>query len=305
MISIPLFSFTKVITDENHEGRTSGGYTFVSEEHPRGQGGKFDDNGGPKPYVKENGRVSKTSEKRVKESTRKTQVKKEELVVKKPAKVTLEQQNASYKKWEESYAKREPERAEILRKDLSHFEHIDLLSRQDIVALRTYQEDSDYVQKYLAFGEKPKELLDEDVEADIKRISKSIKTFEVKEDFHVFRGLSPLTSLHSSDQRKASQDYIESFLNATKGEVIENKAFTSGSIDFSAARHFQSQGRDEGILLGIQLKKGQHALPMNFISDKILSEREVLLDKNSKFKVEEVSKEQRYIFVSLIEDKKS
>lgn len=317
MFSLPLFSFTKVAVDENHEGRTSGGYTFIPNEHPRGNGGKFDDNGGPKPYVKENGRASKTSEKRVEETNkvkpkrlqRSVEAKEKSQAEKQAkAKVSLEQQNASYTTWEEAYARKEPERAEILRKDRSHFEHIDLLSKEDIVALKTYQEDSDYVQKYLAFGEKPSELIDLDVEADIKRLSKSIKTFEVKEDFYVFRGLAPIenyegsTNPKSEESIKASREYIESFLNASKGDVIHNRAFTSGSFDFSVANQFKEKeiSSSNGVILGIQLKKGQHALPMNYISSKLLSEREILIDKDSSFMIEEIDKEQRYVFVSLL-----
>lgn len=49
------------------DGRTTGGYTFHEDEHPRSRGGKFGENGGSKPYVKENGTVSEKSKERVKE----------------------------------------------------------------------------------------------------------------------------------------------------------------------------------------------------------------------------------------------
>lgn len=115
----------------------------------------------------------------------------------------------------------------------------------------------------------------------ILNISKALKKFKTPEPISVFRGI----------KESATKRLLE---NIEKGntEFIDN-GFCSTTTDSFIARDF-SEG---GYLLKIYVPKGTHAASIKSLST--YDEKEILIDKGSKFQVKYIDDENKIIYVRL------
>jgi hypothetical protein len=126
--------------------------------------------------------------------------------------------------------------------------------------------------KYGEFGEMDKKLADQ----VINNISSAIKKHPITEPTVVYRGL----------KIKKDEPETQVYANSKVGDIISDKAFTSASTSRDVGKKFSEKlnNSDTSVLIQIQLGPGDHALPMDDYHYHG-KEKEMLLDKNVKFKV--------------------
>jgi hypothetical protein len=123
-------------------------------------------------------------------------------------------------------------------------------------------------------GDKISEKDKQNITEIANQISSAIKKSKVTSDIKVYRGIRATGSLK----------------DLKVGQVLSEKGFTSTSLDKSISKKF-SQKLNSGeipTVFEISVRRGQNALFMNDVS-RHDSEKEVVLDKDSMFKVESVS----------------
>lgn len=115
------------------------------------------------------------------------------------------------------------------------------------------------------------------VEEVAKNVSSAIQKHPVKGPMTVYRGLKI---------DKESTALLDQYMKAKPGDVITDKGFTSASKDRKVADKFSEKLNrgDNQVVITINLKDGDFALPMDDYH-KHGSEKEMLLDRNTKFKV--------------------
>lgn len=121
-------------------------------------------------------------------------------------------------------------------------------------------------------------------------LSEAIQGSTLKEDATVYR-----TVTQPSDFGDKASKHVAELMKLQKGDIFENKAFSSTTYDVEAFKNMASS-TPKGVKLVISLKKGSKGF--NFDQDSELGnddEYEVLLDKGSKFRVDDVDKKSRII----------
>jgi HK97 family phage portal protein len=136
------------------------------------------------------------------------------------------------------------------------------------------------VNNFLRFGEYNSIDQKIEIETGVQKISKIISNNKIDEDYIVFRGIS----------LKMSED---KFKNKFKigSEIIDN-GFVSSTFDQGQAEKFiQAISKsDQKILFNIKIPKNSNALIINRTSAGIKTELEVLIDKGSKYTIENILK---------------
>jgi hypothetical protein len=216
---------------------------------------------------------------------------------------------------------------EALKEDEGKFKRTRMLSEHELQTIDEYGASADFIQGYLAFkslsgrgrpgGQAAQFGGDEKyAQTIVKEMSKACNSFEVNHDLDVYRGIRTFND-ENGKLNAQSKAYYDAFLNAEPGDTIHNPAFSSTTTDMGRAVDFsemhldiqhaekETQENTEGMILHIGLKKGQKALEMNraghFGMLDGLETREVVLDKDSRFKVESVDKEKRIVKLSLLD----
>jgi hypothetical protein len=200
-----------------------------------------------------------------------------------------------------------PERADEVRANVDKFESTKVLSPQAHDAVIEYQHDFSHIQSYLAHGDMEAAesygFDEEEINELSDHLSDAISSFKSKSDLTLYRSIRP--DYGSEEIEKNSADFVKSFLDASPGDIMENKAFSSTSMDKNWLGDGSKPGETNEVGITIKLKKGQSALPINKIPDATKDElgvEEVLLNKGSKFKVEKVDKEKRRVELSLMNE---
>jgi hypothetical protein len=190
-------------------------------------------------------------------------------------------------------------------------------------SIAKYIKSADAVQGFLAFnslegrnrstGPRVKEgHTFEQLQQEVDNLSNSVKAFKATRDIELYRGIRSFEDANGKHNQK-SIDYVNSFLNASIGDVIHNAAFSSTTTDKETSRGFMDFSEDltEGnsdrahkAMLVINLKSGQNVLPMNSVDSSVTpdSAREHLLDKGSRFKVTKIDKENNFIHLELMNE---
>jgi hypothetical protein len=142
-------------------------------------------------------------------------------------------------------------------------------------------------------GDIPKKNNGEDYEESlleyVDNIDSAFKKNAISEDLTVYRGLYPSDKLY---------DLIDSY---KAGDSFNEPAFLSVSVDPNVARKFANLSENstkktsdrKPVLFKINLKAGQPAIKVkDYVEEgtEVLDEQEILLDRNSKFKVVNVSR---------------
>lgn len=127
------------------------------------------------------------------------------------------------------------------------------------------------------------------VESVSKLVSSAIQKHQVKEPMTVYRGM-----------KINDEPGMEQYKDLKVGSVIQDKGFTSTSVSKKVADKFSEKlnRKDQPVIMEISLKQGDYALPMDKYH-KHSSEKEILLDKNTKFKVTEVKERSGVKYVKL------
>lgn len=140
------------------------------------------------------------------------------------------------------------------------------------------------IQSYLRTG-KPKFGTFSDAEKSMaedvaKHVSQAIQKHPLEKPMKVYRGMKITKDDPSTNQ----------YANLKVGDTIVDKGFTSTSTSDKVGSKFSEKlnRSDVSVQLEISLKAGDHALPMDQYH-KHESEKEVLLDRNVKFKVVSVT----------------
>lgn len=110
-----------------------------------------------------------------------------------------------------------------------------------------------------------------------KSINDAIKTREVPEDVHVYRGVT--------------KDFTHVWPKITSPAQLQGKYIMDAGIpSFSTSRDFAEDwvGVDDGVVLDVVLKKGQKALPIHHHTSNDMGEKELLLPSNTYMKVTKV-----------------
>lgn len=206
----------------------------------------------------------------------------------------LEKQKKEFSGYLSSLSKNDPYGVyEDLKNDSQYFERVSFIPKKERNEVLNYQHDAGAYQDPILNGN----IRDFDQEM-IDRLSTAINSFEVKKDTQVLRTLTP------DDRVKGSTEYLNSLLDASPGSIIHNKAFSSTtmhSIETSLPNYRGTP--EETIDLLIDLKKGQKALPASqaYTYDRFATQREIILDKDSKFRIDHVDKEKRIVKLTLLD----
>jgi hypothetical protein len=111
----------------------------------------------------------------------------------------------------------------------------------------------------------------------IKNVSSAIQKHPVESPMTVYRGLK----INKDDPGSAI------YSNVKPGDTIQDKGFTSTSTDKKVSNKFSDKLNRSDVPVSIDLKPGDYALPMDQYHKS--NEKEILLDKDVKFKVVSVT----------------
>jgi hypothetical protein len=301
--------------------------------------GEFRYDGGPKPYVsKKTGEPTSTSEKRV-EGSKQGKLEKPETQQVVIPQLTPEQQSR-VDKLSDEYKSRIQESLEslkgssfwqgMLENHVSYFENEykkiskarklfsanRSLTEDEEYAIEDYVNNSDHIQSFLLGGSKAdsvkssdygqKEYSKEELNKIVSDISSSINSHSLNKDLKVYRGIDaygPEDKTYNEehkDQIEQKKSYLDRLLDLKEGGIVKSIAFNSTSQKREIAKNFIFS--EHGVELHINLKKGQNVLPLNSVPDlDIHDQSEVILDRNSKFKVDSVDKKKRIVGLTLLD----
>lgn len=301
--------------------------------------GEFKYDGGPKPYVKKDGTTSEKSKKRVEETGGTEQpaqlpVPTEEQYAEANAlvekyydeKLSFEEEKQKQRSFELS---NHAQRIEGIRDQIEGGEFDqDAAERRSIVSWLgkfttqgpiTPEEDDalqefvaggvyqNQIQGFLISGKNPRTdkyaLSDEQIKTHSEVLSKMTDKWSADKNLKLFRGVG------SNETEGPKREFVDSLLESKSGDTLENKAFSS----FSFSKYIGEQysflmaagipvEKSAKVTLQLNLKKGQHGVPVNdvFVTHNSTN-REVVIDKNSRFKVESVDKEKRHVVLTLLD----
>lgn len=151
---------------------------------------------------------------------------------------------------------------------------------------------------------------DEAVQQEIDNVSSAVQKSYIPSDMILHRGVGPevLGKLMNFDgsgmNRKQLNQHLLQHRDSLIGRVIQDKGFSSTSIDSEVARRFAR--KNNGAQLQIHAKKGSKGAYLDPISEAI-GEREVLLNKGQKFRIDSIDEnklnpEDLQIILSLVND---
>lgn len=290
--------------------------------------GEFKYDGGPKPYVKKDGTTSKKSQDRV-DSVNEGQ----QQTIPVPTEEQQKQAAALVQKYFDEKSEFEIFKQTERDKELSNHDYRlegiknqieggefdqDASERRSIVSWLgkfntdgpiTREEDDalqefvaggvteNQIQGYLITGKNPRTdshaLTNEQIETHSEILSNMTDRWSANKNLKLYRGLT------AEENEPHKKEFIESILNSEPGDVLHNQAFSSFSFSKDAAGGYGHPSRG-GLTLQLNLNKGQYGVPVNdvFVTHNSTN-REVVIDKNSKFKVESVDKANRHVVLSL------
>lgn len=119
---------------------------------------------------------------------------------------------------------------------------------------------------------------------DIPNLEKSINKGSLSESVMVFRGL---------DSEEISQNFSK-----MKGKIIQDKAFVSTTLDRKVTSAFLRE--ENPVLLSIRLAKGTKVASIHSLSAPGKQEAEILLQRNSRFKVTSATKQGKVVKLDVI-----
>lgn len=207
----------------------------------------------------------------------------------------LENQQSQIKRLRDSIVENNPT-TRYLSKDAKNFTQDEALTEEEHIALEYFIEDSSTLNQAI-LGNTASSYGGANWLNEAEEVSKAIQKFTLGNDIQVSRGI------HSP-----KGTWVSEFLNAQPGDILHNKAFSSTSMGSKTAHEFKTfhGGDEEQAVLRISLKKGQHVLPINqtmsgIQSDDSYHQREVVIDKNSRFRVDSVNKKTRTVNLTFLD----
>lgn len=131
----------------------------------------------------------------------------------------------------------------------------------------------------------------DELTADIQNLDESFSQTSLKEDIKLFRGVD------------SNHPISKQFDSLQGGEILQDVSFQSTSLNRQTASGFTTDKDDfwndsTGIIINILAPKGSKVLPI--LHGSMSHEQEMLLPRNSLFKITEIDKTNREITVIII-----